>query len=1068
MIAMAGSQDIGVRAGDGIVLRTPLLPLTALVEWGAAPDHRAYLAAVLELPEVREALFVASPSLTAALAGWKADPTSASGARVERSIVKYVARMMGRSTPFGLFSAVSAGVLGRETALELAPRTEYRRRTRLDNDYLFVLAGELANQPEAKRRLSYRPNDSIYRSAGRIRYACARVVDKDRSYHLVSVEPTPYLESTLERARAGATREALAEPLVGNDVAIEDARAYVDELIDAQLIVPALGVCVTGPEPIDGMIVQLRTAGLDEVAAILDDVRGKLAAIDAGGLGNLPDRYHAVASALEALPAKLDVARLFQVDMVKPANATLSSRVAAEVARAVGLLAKLRHGRESLDDFKHAFRERWDDRVVPLCDVLDEESGIGFEAARGPGAEGAPLLVGLPFARATPDERTRWGGFEQRMLTRLAGALASGAQEIVLDDADLATMKRTEPGVLPDAFALIIRVAGPDPGTREPTILIDGVSGPSGARLLGRFCHASPEIDAIVRAHHALEEALRPDATFAEIVHLNEGRIGNVLCRPVLRGHEIVYLGVSGAPNDAQISIDDLDVAIRGDRIVVLSRRLGCEVIPRLTTAHNFRLRSLGVYRFLCALANQDCDTVGFSWGPLGGAPFLPRVRIGRAVVARAAWTLDRHELEPITAAVRAATKAAERNVPAQGPSVAERVAALRSARGLPRLFAISEGDNELPIDLDNPLLVAAFADEISGSETARLVELFPAPDRLLVHGPEGSFANELIVTFTKREAAASRPATPRRPDRSSAANIRRDFPPGSEWLFAKIYCGESTTDRVLGALAPWIRDVVARGDVHRWFFIRYRDPDPHLRLRFAGDPARLLGGVLPELDRAIAPFAAAGAVRKLVLDTYVREVERYGGERAIELVEELFWRDSEAVLGIVALLDGDAGAIARWKLAVRGIDSMLDAIGLSPEVRANTAIGGKIMLGRELRADTALWTKVGERFARERAELELMFDRDPVRDADHELEPGFALLAERDALLRPIGERLRAHDAAGELAPRLDDIAWSLVHMHANRLLHASQRAQEMVLYDFVRRLHAARKARGSTGISS
>jgi hypothetical protein len=35
---------------------------------------------------------------------------------------------------------------------------------------------------------------------------------------------------------------------------------------------------------------------------------------------------------------------------------------------------------------------------------------------------------------------------------------------------------------------------------------------------------------------------------------------------------------------------------------------------------------------------------------------------------------------------------------------------------------------------------------------------------------------------------------------------------------------------------------------------------------------------------------------------------------------------------------------------------------------------------------------------------------------------------------------------------------------MHANRMLHASARAQEMVLYDFLRRLHAAKRARGKS----
>ncbi|MEJ7600406.1 MAG: thiopeptide-type bacteriocin biosynthesis protein [Kofleriaceae bacterium] len=336
---------------------------------------------------------------------------------------------------------------------------------------------------------------------------------------------------------------------------------------------------------------------------------------------------------------------------------------------------------------------------------------------------------------------------------------------------------------------------------------------------------------------------------------------------------------------------------------------------------------------------------------------------------------------------------------------------------------------------------------------------MFPSPENLVVTGPEGAFANELVLTFTRQPDK-----TPAQPvaAMSRAPSGRRDFPPGSEWLYAKIYCGESTTDRVLReAIAPVAREVIATGDARQWFFIRYQDPDPHLRVRFTGEPARLLGTVLPALERAIAPLTAAGAARKLVLDTYARELERYGGDRGIALVEELFWRDSEAVLGIIELIDGDAGGIARWKLALRGIDSLFEALGLPPEVRARIAGDAKESLGREMRAETPLWTRIGERFTKERPDLELLLARDPARDAGHDLEPGFELLAARDALIKPIGDELRARDAAGELAPRLEDMAWSLAHMHANRLLHASQRAQELVLYDFLRRLHAARKAR-------
>jgi thiopeptide-type bacteriocin biosynthesis protein len=1083
---MAGPRDFDLRAGPGVVVRTPLLPLTTFVEWGSAPDAasaRKFLAGLLELPEVNEAIYVASTSLHASIAAWREKPESVAGQRTERALVKYVSRMAGRSTPFGLFSGVSAGSLGRQTRIELAPRAEYRRRTRLDNDYLFVLVGELAKSVELRESLDYRPNTSVYRIAGRLRYAAARLDGKERRYHLVSVESTPYLEATLERAAPGARLADLATPLVDAEVTFEDARAFVDELVDSQLLMPELGVHVTGPEPIDGVLAQLESANAAGPRAILESVRAAIAAIDAAGVGNAPDRYRAIATTLEALPAKLDMSLLFQVDMVKPASVTLGNRAIAELTHAIEAIARIAKssGATGLEDFRRAFQGRWEDREIPLAEALDEESGIGFESARGPGTEGAPLLEMLGFPPGASEPRVAWRALEQHMLRRLGHALAAGETEIVLADADLEAMKLEAPARMPDAFAAMFRLEGTaaDLERGELTMLFEGVSGPSGARLLGRFCHASADIDQIVRAHHAAEEAMHPDAVFAEIVHLNDGRIGNILCRPVLRGHEIVFLGMSGAADDLRIMLDDLLVSVSADRIVLRSRRLGREVIPRLTTAHNYRLRSLCVYRFLCALANQGVELPGFSWGAIGGAPFLPRVRIGRVVVARATWNLDARDVADATAAMREMNKGAA----GARDKVAAAVAALRTSRRLPRHVAIAEGDNELPIDLDNPLSVIAFADEIAAGTA--VVEMFPAPDRLVVLGPEGRFANEVIVTFTRTKPAPGprvrpEPAVPvlpvkdqpepevrvRPPERRTVeprprVSIRRSFGPGSGWLYAKLYCGESTADRVLReAVAPLVRESLARGDASHWFFIRYSDPDSHLRLRFAGDPTRLVSTVLPALERAVEPLIAVGAVRKVVLDTYEREVERYGGDRGIELVEQLFWHDSEAVLSIIELLDGDAGSDARWRLAVRGIDSMLDALGLDADARARVVTQGRESLGTEHRANTGFWSRVGDRFAKERASLDILFARDPKRDAGHDLEPGFAILAGRDAKLVEVGAELRRRHQAGETAS-LEALAWSLAHMHANRILHASQRAQELVLYDFLRRLHASRRAR-------
>src|SRR5262249_53171636 len=135
-------------------------------------------------------------------------------------------------------------------------------------------------------------------------------------------------------------------------------------------------------------------------------------------------------------------------------------------------------------------------------------------------------------------------------------------------------------------------------------VVLDGVSGPSGARLLGRFCHADRQLHELVAQHVRAEEALQPDAVFAEIVHLPEGRLGNILARPILRAYEIPYLGRASVPAPRQIPVTDLRVSVVGEQIRLRSARLDRRVIPRLTSAHNFG-RSQGIYRFLCALQAQ-------------------------------------------------------------------------------------------------------------------------------------------------------------------------------------------------------------------------------------------------------------------------------------------------------------------------------------------------------------------------------------------------------------------------------------------------------------------------------
>lgn len=1087
---------------DFFAFRTPLLPFEELEAWGEglkapaalesalesdnperleqalAADRerlRARLAELAARPEVLEAVFLASPSLYESLALWRAQPDSKKGQRAERALVRYIYRMAARATPFGLFSGCSVGRVDPDPAarthIAVAPRERYERHTRLDMDYLFALCEDLSKDPAVREALVYRPNSSLYRAGGRLRYAEARLDKKVRSHHLVAVDDNDYLEEALRRASNGARASEIAEALVAfdpeGDVSLEEAREFVAELIDSQILVSDLSTPVTGPEAIHDVIEQLsRIPATQDAAARLTQVRGALEALDAHGPGAEPARYEEIAETLRELPTSVEMSRLFQLDMVKPADEpVLGGAVMEEVNRALDLLLRLASDRpiESLERFRKDFSERYENREVPLLEALDEEVGIGFDRSSDVGAEASPLLRGIAIGGPPGGEgTTSWTRVHTVLLGKLHEALVKGARSIEITSQDLDRMAPPPaPGQppankspLPDTFHAMFSVAAASQEALDQgdfQVLFENAGGPSGARLLGRFCHADASLCRYVEEHLRAEEALRPGAVFAEVVHLPQGRIGNILARPVLREHEIPFLGRSGAPPENQIPVSDLRVSVSGSRIVLRSARLGKEVVPRLTSAHNYSRGSLGVYRFLCMLQGQNTlGGVMWSWGALESAPFLPRVTFGKVVLSRAMWWMTQDEIKAL-----AKTKGAERFSAVQK---------WRQERGLPRLVALVDADNELLVDLENVLSIETFLDVIEDRDRARLAEFFPGPGELPATGPEGRFLHELLVVYARKPKEATQTAGAGRAEAAAALAalppLRRSFPPGSEWLYAKLYTGTATADVLLrDFLAPVVREVMSEGAADSWFFIRYGDPEWHLRLRFHGDPASLQGRVLPRLHEAVDPLLSDGRLWRMQLDTYEREIERYGGPEGMLVSERLFQVDSEAVLAILEMLEGDEGADFRWRLTLRGIDMLVGDLRLDPESRMRVLRGIRESFGQEFGGGKSLRVQLDQRFRQEWRSLMPLLD--PSGDEASEMAPALAVLRQRSERLAPIVEELRELEKAGRLSPSTADLAPSYVHMHVNRMIRSAARAHEMVLYDFLYLLHESRAAR-------
>lgn len=137
-------------------------------------------------------------------------------------------------------------------------------------------------------------------------------------------------------------------------------------------------------------------------------------------------------------------------------------------------------------------------------------------------------------------------------------------------------------------------------------------------------------------------------------------------------------------------------------------------------------------------------------------------------------------------------------------------------------------------------------------------------------------------------------------------------------WLSAYLYYAEPWERLLVDVVKPFVEKAIREGFAENFFYIRYWEKGPHIRLRFKGTPEKLAVGLKPQLSACFeAHFQKNPSVRidpewarsgqdawyhnnTLAFIDYVPEVARYGGPDTIAIAEQQFEYSSRAVLSIL------------------------------------------------------------------------------------------------------------------------------------------------------------------------
>ncbi|MES2568165.1 MAG: lantibiotic dehydratase [Bacteroidota bacterium] len=961
--------------------------------------------------------------------------------KVKLSLHKYKIRASFRCTPFGLMAGVNTAKWNKENEilLDASPQNQFYRKTRLDMNVLCEIVKEAEQKEFIKPYLKYQPNSSLYLIGNNFRYVEYTYINNQRHYHINNVEFTSYLKLILEESQKGLTQLQLAKLLIDDDITEADAINYLDELIASQILVNQLEPALTGIDYYDSIILRLDSIQsehpneqLKQFVNTVKKTKEQLQEIDKS-IVNTIDKYKHPYNVLKNILPNLKEAKLFQTDLFKKTlQNTIDKTIQIQLLSTINFLTKITPNdtNKILEEFIAKFTSKYHDKAIPLLIAMDEENGIGYPCKKNTGIN--ELVEDIPNYETINSNSNKNSEYEDCLIKILADSKKERVKKVT--ERDFENIKKSN-ALLPNSIAVMFSVLN----AKTNKIKLINTSGSSAINLLARFASTSTEINGIIKEIADFEETQMPNKILAEIIHLPENRIGNILARPIIRKYEIPYLTKSSLGINNQIQVQNLTIRIKNNTIILFDTKLNREIIPRLSNAHNYSNTSLPVYYFLSDIQNQyfSKSHLGFNWGNLFSQyDFFPRIEFENTILCAAKWILKSKDLEPLKSL--SASISDKKNLFIE----------LKKRIQLDDKFLLIDGSEELLIDSENTTSVECFMNIIRTKQTVVLEEYIFDNDFALIRNTDKKpYANECIALLLNEHQYN----TTHQQDNFASINKIKHKEPEIEngWIYYKLYCGPKTSDDIIITKFKEITHaLLTEKIIDSWFFIRYNDPDSHLRLRLHITQIGKLNEIKQLIDSKLTHLINQYIIHSIKSDKYEREYERYG-YNSISLAEKLFFNDSIFVMNVLSLINTIDDNSYRWQIAIRSVDDLLNEFNFNLENKHKFISQLSAAFFKEHGESKELKLTLDLKYRKLKFTIKSIFDWD--------LNPDFSsikeLLKQKTGSNKPVVSELLLINSNGELQIPINEFIASILHMNLNRLFIGRNRTNELAIYDLLSR---------------
>lgn len=209
------------------------------------------------------------------------------------------------------------------------------------------------------------------------------------------------------------------------------------------------------------------------------------------------------------------------------------------------------------------------------------------------------------------------------------------------------------------------------------------------------------------------------------------------------------------------------------------------------------------------------------------------------------------------------------------------------------KTISYGQDDKRILIDLDNISHLKILYEFSKKNRNVILFENLFSIENSSIIGEKGSYVGEFIFNFYKenndKTSSIDKKYYPCVDNKYIISHSNTLF---DKWISLKLYIEEWQSENILiNNIKNFLYKILLFDNVENAFYVRYKDPQSHIRVRIK--IKKYDENIVEEIKKILKKLKNLGILNNCVCDTYIPEINRYGGEKCIEKVEDVFCSNS-------------------------------------------------------------------------------------------------------------------------------------------------------------------------------